>query len=463
MQSLAGQVGSLVGSVEGLNLEPKAKLAAIREGGILLEKWYKLARVEIEAGTGSHMSSAGNKLACKIVSAKEWIQGGSKAQVNKALEGKWVLRQVQGLIRGVGDICQIRAAIKGKMDGSVLSPQLCILLADWPGEGGDTPEFGTKLANLVHYEMDSWKNVARTQVTRIVQEALDKGTSTAFRMVKKQGKTGMKEGGGLAGRISLAVQDQLAGQTALWAGLWATGEHPSDPWLAGPLGWADFLGSPIEPEVFFGAAKSFKGSTSTVGGWHPRHFGMLDSRLIEILMQLVWVYEIIGVWPMQEEEVLAQMLAKATGGHRPIMLFRTLFRVVGKARACPVKNWMETMTRQYHEINMAPRRSVSDATFRLQVRRDLGIKADGSDLGHTGEVGAEVQWDLSKVFDRVVWGNLVERAIQFGYPLDALRLSMVPPPPVHFTNRLNLLDLRLPDLNRPRKTGSLLAVFLFHQ
>lgn len=149
---------------------------------------------------------------------------------------------------------------------------------------------------------------------------------------------------------------------------------------------------------------------------------MVDIRLVEILVQLVWVVEVLWRWPRQEEEVLVRLLAKATGGYRPIMLFRSLFRMVGKVKANTVKNWLAAITREFHEVNMAPRRWVTDATFCLQVGRDLGISCKGS--GALELAGAEVQWDLIKAFDRVNWDKLVSRAKEWGYPLEALRLSM---------------------------------------
>ncbi len=115
-----------------------------------------------------------------------------------------------------------------------------------------------------------------------------------------------------------------------------------------------------------------------------------------------------------------KMLPKAVGGHRPIMLFRSLFRVVGKARAREVKLWFKELTKAYPEINMAPRRWGSDATYRCQTRRDLGLE-----LGEDG-MGAEeceCQWGLRTGFDRVGWEKLQELAGLWRYPAGPLRLS----------------------------------------
>ena len=115
---------------------------------------------------------------------------------------------------------------------------------------------------------------------------------------------------------------------------------------------------------------------------------------------------------------MVKMLPKAAGGHRPIMLFRTIFRVVGKARAKEVKAWLQDLTRRFPEINMAPRRWVADATYRCQVRRDLGIEL-GKDGG--GGEGCECQWDLGKAFDRVGWVKLMALAREWKYPMGPLR------------------------------------------
>ncbi len=83
-----------------------------------------------------------------------------------------------------------------------------------------------------------------------------------------------------------------------------------------------------------------------------------------------------------------KMLPKPAGGHRPIMFFRTLFRILGKARAREAKKWFGELARDFSQVNMAPRRWVSDATYGCQVMRDLGLDL-GTDGG--GSEGCELQ------------------------------------------------------------------------
>ncbi len=67
--------------------------------------------------------------------------------------------------------------------------------------------------------------------------------------------------------------------------------------------------------------------------------------------------EVSGQWPEQEASVFVKMLRKPAGG------LRTLFRIIGKARAREVKKWFGELIRDFPEVNIAPMRWVSDATY----------------------------------------------------------------------------------------------------
>ncbi len=69
--------------------------------------------------------------------------------------------------------------------------------------------------------------------------------------------------------------------------------------------------------------------------------------------------------------------------------------------------WFKELAGVFPEINMAPRRRVSDATYRCQVRRDLGLELGEDGMGSDG---CECQSDLSKAFGRVGRAKLQELA-----------------------------------------------------
>ena len=89
---------------------------------------------------------------------------------------------------------------------------------------------------------------------------------------------------------------------------------------------------------------------------------------------------------------------------------------------------------------MAPRQWVSDATYRCQIRRDLGIELGEDGMGSEG---CECQWDLSKAFDRVGGAKLQELAGIWKCPMWPLRLSL---PSYQFERRLVMDGLIRPGL-----------------
>ena len=114
--------------------------------------------------------------------------------------------------------------------------------------------------------------------------------------------------------------------------------------------------------------------------------------------------------------MLAKIIPKAAGGFRPIMWFRSAYRVYARSRRHRVQEWYGRLSRAFPEVNMAAGRWTSDAMWRAMVRRDIAP---------TTQEAIEVNWDLQKAFDHVDRRKLWEAGRREGYPLSVLRLSLL--------------------------------------
>ncbi len=173
-----------------------------------------------------------------------------------------------GVIRGLE--AKIRT---GKIEG-----ELAVELGDWCrqlSETGTTHEDLVASARLMIGKMQASVQGAEKadleEARQAFKQALEKGTSMAFRKIKKEGMQQWVEAGGVI--KSYALHDQLEGQQNIWAKLWKHTGEKGKAWTYVPS-MANEL-QPLSMEEFRGAARSFKASTSAVGGWHPRQMGNL--------------------------------------------------------------------------------------------------------------------------------------------------------------------------------------------
>jgi hypothetical protein len=164
------------------------------------------------------------------------------------------------------------------------------------------------------------------------------------------------------------------------------------------------------------AARSFKKRTTAVEGWHPRHFGWLSDELLDVLSMMWHVCEVQLVWPKQEEELLAKLIPKASGGLRPILWFRSMYRVFARTRRPLVQEWFKTWAIERPEVNMAPGRHTTVAIWRALVRQETAKE---------GMLHVEWNWDLQKAFDHVDRKILWRKAEEAGYPMGLLATSLV--------------------------------------
>ena len=206
----------------------------------------------------------------------------------------------------------------------------------------------------------------------------------------------------------------LEQERAKWHGLW-TQEAGADYTRILPAG--QYLPTPTATvDELRATSLTFKPTTTKVDGWHPRQFAGLSDDALATLADLFWAYEAHGLWTTQQSDLIVTLLAKATGGKRPILFFRSAYRLWGRWAQARVKTWAVDALQHYALNNQAGRRP-GDAIWRNQVRAQMAED--------TGLSFGEVFWDMAKAFDRVPREQLLRIALARGYPPSILRLSLL--------------------------------------
>jgi len=167
---------------------------------------------------------------------------------------------------------------------------------------------------------------------------------------------------------STASTRQLAAQALKWDTLWIDSMHHKQgsttqlpfverltvPQTAVDSGadamdtlWQDKIMQSIPPisvKQLRGVAKSFKQNTTHVDGWHPRQFADLSDGALETLTALIHACEASGQWPMVPQSLHVSKLPKLDGDRRPILQFRSAFRLWSRIRSSIVNigfvNWV---------------------------------------------------------------------------------------------------------------------------
>ena len=138
------------------------------------------------------------------------------------------------------------------------------------------------------------------------------------------------------GDLTSCPQGVIDTQHDIWAKLWKEGAPPpqTNPWPV-DLGTLP----PMSGTQLRAVSQSFSRTTTAIDGWHPRHFGQLSEKCLTALAQLFQSFEAGPFWPKQQQSLMVRLLDKPsndqegwTKDKRPILLFRSLFRLWAKAR-----------------------------------------------------------------------------------------------------------------------------------
>ena len=155
-------------------------------------------------------------------------------------------------------------------------------------------------------------------------------------------------------------------------------------------------------------------TASAPDGFHVRHFGLLSDQALGTLAQLLRLIEATGMWPSQVSQLIVALLAKPSGGFRPIGIFPGIYRLWMKSRGGLCMQWESS-----HELDcfaMGKHRSPVDVVWRQAVRAEASVC--------TGQSAANLLWDLVKFYESLSHSRMYEEARALEYPLAILRLQL---------------------------------------
>ena len=170
---------------------------------------------------------------------------------------------------------------------------------------------------------------------------------------------------------------------------------------------AEDVPEPLSAEALREAARQFSPATSEAfDGFHVRQLALLSDEGLEVLGLILHAVETAGKWPTQVRTLLVVLLAKPTGGFRPIALFAAVFRVWGRARRETAAAWESQYELEYFAAGRG--RSATDAVWRAAVLAEAAVVK--------GEQAAAVLFDMVKFFERINYEKLVRSGLELSFP-----------------------------------------------
>ena len=199
-----------------------------------------------------------------------------------------------------------------------------------------------------------------------------------------------------------------------WALHWQVGVGPPTalPW---PTDMGPALPRPTVADIH---AAAMKFSADTGLGWdaaHPRVVRRLPDYVVVRLIDILMEAEALGHWPKSVAVTIIALLAKPTGGHRPIGIFQFIVRLWMKLRKEYAQAWERRNEREY--FYAGPAKSALRAAWCQSATAE-------SSASYTRLHWAATFLDLIKAFDYVPHGYLIQQAIRRGHSLHLLRLSI---------------------------------------
>jgi len=411
-----------------------------QEVQVLLDEWIHLAHAECQDMYGMEAAPCAAD-AARQTTLKELIQGRSH-NATPAREMYWTARQ----FRELRNLCRqhplkqaqrahLATAIRRRIESRPwqkacedfapnmpMTARQALLMLGRMDAGDQQPSTCDELDRLL-MEVTTTALEAQTAETRVahadgrrqwdqfIETAFAGGAKIAHRCTKPAAPAQLDIVTAQDGYGSSLPTDVLQAEAAKWSKLWqATDAHQSP--IPGPWTGAQ-LPPRLTAQQLRTAAKRFKPNTSAPDGMSPRQFESLTEPALSALAMLLQAFEYGGDFAPTLRSMWTALLPKPQGGHRPIGLFRAIFRLWARARRPEVDKWAHTYAKD-GVFSMAPGRQATDAVWRAQVKA----------AATRGTYSLELNWDIQKCFEHVQRPKLIEVATQLGFPAHILRISL---------------------------------------
>ena len=226
--------------------------------------------------------------------------------------------------------------------------------------------------------------------------------------------------GGDAGERSYHPQEVVQCQATSWAAIWNSrgGSHEESCEVIRRLRCeviaTDQNVIDTDPEKVSKALSSFSAGTSVgLDGWRPKELSGLPDGAIGVLARIANDVGKLVAWPLQVFSSLIVLLGKPGGDNRCIALTATLYRLVMRLLAGPVKHWNSNVALDVDSARAGASSGLA-ATDRM-----LSIEIARAEQHHV----LCLLWDMWKFYDSILLPTLAQEAKFHGYPLLAFVLG----------------------------------------
>ena len=120
-------------------------------------------------------------------------------------------------------------------------------------------------------------------------------------------------------------------------------------------------------------SNTFKLRTTKIDGWHPRQYASLSDEALSALGYIFGLCEHMGLWPTEQSNLLVCLIPKPDGDRRPILHFRSGFRLWSRCAQRRVRDWAASAITDA-ELNNNAGRAPGDMVWRYAVRASTARK-----------------------------------------------------------------------------------------